>query len=226
LGTLINAGAIAFAAVIGYLVRSGLPENMADTVQKVLGLLVMIIGIDYGLKAENFVVVGLALALGAILGVWWQVADRLGKLGDKLEGKLGQDRISEGFVTASILFCTGAMAILGAIEDGLSGNYEILLVKSMLDGVFALLFAASMGIGVAFSALSVLLYQGAITLAAGLVKPLATPMLMADLNAWGGILIIGIGLNLIGVTKIRIANALPGLLVLPFLVQAAVWLGR
>lgn len=205
MGTLINAAAIAVAAVIGYSVRRGLPDNMADTVQKVLGLLVMLIGIQYGLKADNLVVVGLALALGAILGEWWQLEEGLVKLGDRLEAKLGQDRISEGFVTASILFCTGAMAILGSIEDGLTGNYQILLIKSMLDGVFSLLFAASMGIGVAFSAISVLIYQGAITLAAGLVKPLATPVLMADLNAWGGILIIGIGLNLIGVTKISLA---------------------
>lgn len=225
MGTIINAAAIALAAVLGYLLRRGLPENMADTVQKVLGLLVMLIGVQYGLKADNLVVVGLALALGAILGEWLQVEAGLIKLGNMLEARMGQDRISEGFVTASILFCTGAMAVLGAIEDGLTGNYEILMVKSMLDGVFALLFAASMGIGVAFSAISVLLYQGAITLAAGLVKPLATPVLMADLNAWGGILIIGIGLNLIGLTKIRIANALPGLLVLPFLVNAAARLG-
>lgn len=224
MGTLINAGAIAVAAIIGYMVRRGLPENMADTVQKVLGLLVVLIGVQYGLKAENLVVVGLTLALGAIIGEWWQVEAGLVKLGNILEAKLGQDRISEGFVTASILFCTGAMAILGSIEDGLTGNYQILMVKSMLDGVFSLLFAASLGIGVAFSALSVLLYQGSITLAAGLVKPLATPALMADLNAWGGILIIGIGLNLIGVTKIRVANALPGLLVLPFLVKVASWL--
>ncbi|MGE5379903.1 MAG: DUF554 domain-containing protein [Methylocystaceae bacterium] len=225
MGTIINAGAIAIAAVLGYLIRRGLPDNMSDTVQKVLGLLVILIGIQYGLKADNLVVVGLALALGGILGEWWQVEAGLIKLGDKLEARLGQDRISEGFVTASILFCTGAMAILGSIEDGLTGNHQILLVKSMLDGVFSLLFAASMGIGVAFSAISVLLYQGAITLAAGLVKPLATPVLMADLNAWGGVLIMGIGLNLIGLTKIRIANALPGLLVLPLLVWAAAWLG-
>ncbi|MGE5454119.1 MAG: DUF554 domain-containing protein [Methylocystaceae bacterium] len=225
MGTLINAGAIAVAAIIGYMIRRGLPENMADTVQKVLGLMVMLIGIQYGLKADNLVVVGLALALGAMLGEWWQVEAGLVKLGDRLEARLGQDHISEGFVTSSILFCTGAMAILGSIEDGLTGNHQILLIKSMLDGVFSLLFAASMGIGVAFSAISVLIYQGSITLAAGLVKPLATPILMADLNAWGGILIIGIGLNLIGLTKIRVANALPGLLVLPFLVQIAAWLG-
>jgi len=224
-GTLINAGAIAFAAVLGFVLRRGLPENMSETVQKGLGLLVVVIGVQYGIKADNMVVVGVTLALGALLGEWWHVEEGMVRLGDRLEQTIGQDRISEGFVTASLLFCTGAMAVIGPIQDGLTGQYHILIIKAMLDGVFAFLFAASMGIGVAFSALSVLVYQGAITLAASLIKPLATPVFMADLNAWGGVLIMGIGLNLIGITRLRMANMLPGILVLPLIVKLASVLG-
>lgn len=225
MGTLINAGAIALAAVLGFLLRKGLPENMSETVQKGLGLLVVVIGVQYGIKADNMVVVGVTLALGGLLGEWWHIEEGMVKLGNRLEQRIGQDRISEGFVTASLLFCTGAMAVIGPIQDGLTGQHQILIIKAMLDGVFAFLFAASMGIGVAFSAVSVLLYQGAITLAASLIKPLATPVFMADLNAWGGVLIMGIGLNLIGITRLRLANLLPGILVLPLIVKLAAVLG-
>ena len=140
-------------------------------------------------------------------------------LGEKLQRRFGNGDSSfvKGFVSATLLFCIGAMAVVGALEDGLTGNYQILLVKSMLDGIFSMLFAASMGVGVLFSAIPVLLYQGAISLGAGFLKPVLTGVMLDNITALGGILIAGLGLNILGVTRIRVANLLPGILLVPLI---------
>ena len=123
----------------------------------------------------------------------------------------------KGFVSATLLFCVGAMAIVGSLQDGLTHNYEILLVKSMLDGIFAMIFAASMGVGVLFSALPVLIYQGTISLGAGFIKPLLTDPMLNNITALGGVLIAGIGFNTLGITRIKVANLLPGLFLVPLI---------
>ena len=216
-GTIINAAAIILAGLIGLVFRKGIPDNINRTMQDGLGLLIMALGIQFAFQAENWAVVGACLALGAVWGEWRQWEGRLESLGGKLEKIFGggDSLFVKGFVSATLLFCVGAMAIVGALQDGLTGNYEILLVKSMLDSVFAMLFAASMGIGVLFSALPVLIYQGTISLGASFLKPLLTDPMLNNITALGGILIAGIGLNAMGVTRMKVANLLPGIFLVP-----------
>lgn len=216
-GTIINAAAIVIAGSLGLFLRKGIPENMSRSMQDGLGILIIIIGLQYGFKADNLAVVGLSLALGTVIGEWGQWEAKLEKLGVKLESIAGggDDQFVKGFVTATMVFCIGAMAIVGALEDGLTGNSQILIVKSMLDAVFSIIFAASMGVGVLFSAIPVFLYQGAICVGAGFLKPLITDPMLNNIIALGGVLITGIGLNALGLTRIRVANLLPGLLFIP-----------
>lgn len=216
-GTIINAAAIIGAGLIGLFLRKGIPDNISRSMQDGLGLLIIVIGIQYGFKADNLAVIGLSLALGAMAGEWRQWEARLEILGQTLQKRFGngESTFVRGFVSATLLFCVGAMAVVGSLEDGLTGNYQILLVKAMLDGIFSLLFAASMGIGVLFSAVPVLLYQGAISLGAGFIKPVLTGAMLDNITALGGVLIAGLGLNILGVTRIRVANLLPGIIFVP-----------
>jgi uncharacterized membrane protein YqgA involved in biofilm formation len=218
-GTIINAGAIVVAGLIGLFFRKGIPDNYSRTMQDGLGLLILAIGLQFSLKADSLAVVGVSLAAGAIIGEWQQWEGRLETLGQKLEKVFGggDSQFVKGFVAATLLFCVGAMAIVGSLQDGLTHNYEILLVKSMLDAVFSMIFAASMGIGVLFSALPVLIYQGAISLGAGYIKPLLTDPMLNNITALGGVLIAGIGINALGIMRIKVANLLPGLFLVPLL---------
>ncbi len=218
-GTIINASVIVLAGLVGLFFRRGIPENISRTMQDGLGLLILAIGIQFAFKAESLAVVGVSLAIGAVLGEWQQWEGRLETLGRKLEKVFGggDSQFVKGFVSSTLLFCVGAMAIVGSLQDGLTHNYEILLVKSMLDGIFAMIFAASMGVGVLFSALPVLIYQGAISLGAGYIKPLLTDPMLNNITALGGVLIAGIGFNALGITRIKVANLLPGLFLVPLL---------
>ena len=219
IGTMINAGAIVLAGFCGLLLRRGIPDNISSAMQKALGVLIIVIGIQYGIKAENFAIIGLGLAGGVVIGEWRNWDGRLTALGERLQSRFGNGKseFANGFITASILFCVGAMAVVGSLEEGLYGNYQILLVKSMLDAIFSILFAASMGIGVLFSALPVLVYQGSISLLAGLVEPILTDPVLTNVTSLGGILIVALGLNLLGVTSTKVANLLPGLLLVPMI---------
>jgi uncharacterized membrane protein YqgA involved in biofilm formation len=216
-GTVINAGAIVIAGLLGLRLRKGIPDSMSRTMQDGLGILVLVIGLQYAMKADNLAVIGLSVAAGAVIGEWRQWEHRLELLGGRLDKLLGagENQFVKGFVSASLLFCVGAMGIIGALEDGLTGNYQVLLVKAILDGIFSIIFAASMGMGVIFSAVPVFIYQGAISLAAGIIKPFMTGPMLNNITALGGLLIAGLGLNILGVTRIRIANLLPGLLFIP-----------
>lgn len=162
-------------------------------------------------------VVGICLALGAVWGEGQGWEAGLESVGRRLEKKFGGEdsQFVKGFVSATLLFCVGAMAIVGSLQDGLTHNYDILLVKSMLDGIFAMIFAASMGVGVLFSALPLLIYQGSISLGAGYIKPLLTDPMLNNITALGGVLITGIGINALGLRRIKVANLLPGLFLVP-----------
>ncbi|MEN6327600.1 MAG: DUF554 domain-containing protein [Syntrophomonas sp.] len=218
-GTVINAVAIVVAGSIGLLLRRGIPQNLSQTLQEGMGLLILIIGVQYGLKAESLAVVGISLALGAVVGEWRQWEAKLENLGVKLEKVFGdgESPFVKGFVSATLVFCVGAMAILGALQDGLTHNCDILLVKSMLDGIFSVIFAASMGVGVLFSAIPLFIYQGAISLGASVIKPLLTDPMINNITGLGGVLIAGIGFNAMGLTRIRVANLLPGLIFIPII---------
>lgn len=222
-GTIINASAIVGAGLLGLALRRGIPVDMTRTMQDGLGILILVIGLQYGFKAESLAIVGLSLALGAVIGEWRQWEAKLEKLGEKLQRMTGgsNDQFVKGFVTATMVFCVGAMAVVGSLEDGLTHNPQILIVKSMLDGIFSIIFAASMGVGVLFSAIPVFLYQGAISLGASFLQPLITDPMLNNITALGGILIAGIGLNTLGITRIRVANLLPGIFFVPLLMYIA-----
>lgn len=215
LGTIVNTVAIIFGSLLGVSLRRGIPDDTKETVIAAIGLAVLLIGLRSALKSDDLLLVIISLALGAVLGEMMKIEDRLERLGRWIGGRMGRagEGLSQGFVTASLVFCVGAMAIVGALESGLAGNHQTLFAKSLLDGVTSIIFASTLGIGVVFSALSVFVYQGAITLAAAYLKPFLTPAVVTQMTAVGGLLIVAIGLNILAIKKLRIGNMLPGLFI-------------
>lgn len=220
-GTVINSAAIVAASVLGLLLRKGIPDQMSKTLLEGVGLVTVLVGIQMGTKADSVPVVLVSLVLGIVIGEWLQIQDALERFGSRLEKKLSPEggQFGHAFINSSLLFCTGAMAIMGPLENGLTGHFDILLVKSLLDGIYALIFATATGIGVMFSSIPVFLYQGSISLLAGVLKPYLTPVMLNNLTSLGGFLILGIGLNILKLTNIKIANLLPGILLLPLLMS-------
>jgi hypothetical protein len=222
-GTIVNTGAILIGTFLGLLVKQGIQENYSKAVIKAISLAVLIIGISGALKTENFLLVILSMAVGTLLGTALKIEARLDKLGERLNQRFGRgdSPFVEGFVTASLIFCVGAMAVVGAIESGLQGNHETLFAKSLLDGITSLILSSTLGIGVLFSAVVVFLYQGAITLLASSLAPILTEQVVTEMSAVGGILILGLGLNIleIGKERIPVGNMLPAVF-LPILFLA------
>jgi uncharacterized membrane protein YqgA involved in biofilm formation len=217
-GTLINTATVIVGSAVGTFLRSRFPDRVRQMVMWGVGLVSLVIGLQMSLSTKNILVVLGSLLTGGIIGELIGLEEGLKKVGDKLQAKLSTEKdstFSKGFVTSSLLFCVGPMTILGSIQDGLSGDYTLLATKSILDGFASLALAASMGWGVLFAALTVLIYQGSLTLGAGVVKTLLTEPMVAEMTATGGTLILAIGLNLLDLTAIRVANFLPGLVVAP-----------
>lgn len=223
LGTIVNAVAIIAGSLVGLMIKGGIPEKVSDTIMKGLGLTILLIGMSGALKFSNLLLVIFSIVIGGVIGEIVDIDKLLKTLGDKIEKKLkGRGgKVSEGFVTASLLFCVGAMAVVGSLESGLTGNHETLFAKSVLDGVSSFVFSSSLGIGVMLSAVSVFLYQGIITLSASLLKGLLVGAVVADMTAVGSLLIIGIGFNMMGISKIKVANLLPGIFI-PVIYQLAI----
>lgn len=226
LGTLVNSAAIVVGAVAGTLLRRGIPAAWKETILAAMGLCVTVIGMKMAQGSAHLVLVVVSLALGALVGEALDLDGRLTRFGQWLQRRLLGNRsaatgssLGEAFVSASLLFCIGAMAIVGAIEDGLAGNHEILFAKASLDGVISVVLASTLGIGVALSAVSVLVYQGAITLLSFWMQQFLTEAVIGEISVTGGVMILAIGLNLLGVTKIRLANLIPGLAVLVLLAE-------
>jgi len=237
-GTIINVIAILVGGILGTFLGSRLPERLRQTVMTGLGLFVLAIGIEMFLDTKNSLVVLGSLVFGILLGEWWQVEEGIRWLGRVLEKRImpkngsqddhaaRQDRFVRGFFTASLLFCVGPIAILGSIQDGLSGDYQLLVVKSVLDGFAALAFASSLGGGVIFSALPILLYQGGISLAAGQLRALVTEPMMVEMTATGGVILMAIEVsNLLEINQIRAGNFLPSLILAPLAVALLTALG-
>jgi uncharacterized protein len=216
LGTAINTGAILAGSLIGASIGSRLPERIRILVLQVMGLVIILIGLQMSLQTKNVLVVLGALIIGGLLGEALRITNRLEKLGTFLQSNLAKQqtsRFGEGFVTASLVFCVGPMAILGSIQDGLLGDYRLLAVKAMLDGFISIAFAASLGWGVALSALSIMIYQGSITLFASVLSQALTDPMINEMTATGGLIIVGMGLKLLEIKDIRLANLLPALLI-------------
>lgn len=220
LGTIVNALAIIIGAFCGVCLKSGIKEQYKKTIMDGIGLSVLIIGIMGGVKSNNIILVICSIVIGTIIGEFVGIEDKLDKLGNFLQSKLGgkDSNFSNAFVTASLIYCVGAMAIVGSLEAGIQHNYETLFAKAILDGISAIVFASTLGIGVAFSSIAVLLYQGSITLLSSILSTFLTNNIINEMSAVGGILIMAIGINLLGLKQIKIGNMLPAIFI-PILYQ-------
>lgn len=220
LGTIVNGLLIIVGSILGKLLHR-IPEGMKGTVMHGIGLAVIVLGLQMSFKTTNFLIVILSLVFGAVIGEYFNLDGKFNCLGDWLEKKIGkkegQGSISQGFVTATLIFVIGAMAIIGALDSGIRGDHSVLYTKAVIDGFTAIILTSTLGIGVIFSAVPVLLYEGLIALFATQIDRLVPQALMdrfiVELTASGGVMIFAIGLNLLGLIKIRVANLLPGILV-------------
>ena len=215
LGTIVNSIAIIFGALLGIIIKKGMKEKYKTTVMDGIGLSVVIIGIMGGIESNNIILITASIVVGSIVGEILDIDSKLENLGNNMEKKFGKgdSNFSKGFVTASLVYCIGAMAIVGALESGLTGNHETLFAKSILDGITAIIFSSTFGIGVAFAAIPVFIYQGIITLLANSAKDLLTTTVINEMSAVGGILILAIGINILGIKKIKVANMLPSIII-------------
>lgn len=220
IGVVINTLVVAVGSIIGLLVGKKLPKRLSDTVMSAIGLCTLYIGISGVLKCKKDLVLIISMALGTFLGSLIDIDAKLNSVTEKAVARFnstGENRIAQGFVNATLLFCVGAMAIIGSLSAGLSGDISILLEKTVLDGVAAVLFSATLGVGVIFSAVSVFIYQGLIVLLATPLNSLLTDAMIVEIGACGSLMIVAIGLNILGVTKIKTANLLPAIIFVPFL---------
>lgn len=226
-GTIINIIAVLIGGIIGLLFGARFPENMRRTVVSALGLFTMVIGIQMFLKTGNAIIVLSSLILGAILGEIAQIETVLSNFGGWLEkrfmprslDKPDPNTFVKGFLTASLVFCVGPMTILGSIQDGLTGDYSLLAIKAVLDGFAALAFASTLGVGVLFSVIIILLYQGGLSLLAAQVQAVVSTSMMTEMTAVGGVILVGIAISsLLELKPIRVGNFLPALIVAPLIV--------
>ena len=217
LGPLVNALAIVICSLAGCFIIKGIPERFEEHIRKAIGLAVIFVGIKGALENQNMLLLIISMVTGAIIGELINIDKWMNRFGKWAERKLGmngpENRFSKGFVSASILFCTGSMAIVGSMQSGLQGNHAILFAKSILDGSISLVFGASLGIGVAFSALPVLVYQGIIALASQAVSGYLTPEIIREMSAVGSLIIAGIGFNFLAIKEIKVANLIPAMFI-------------
>jgi uncharacterized membrane protein YqgA involved in biofilm formation len=224
IGTFINVAAILIGGSLGLLFGSRLPERLKSTVIAGMGLFTAVTGIKMFMDTQNSLFVLGSLVIGALLGEWWRIEDGLQRLGELLEMRFGRSesgsgRFVRGFMTASLLFCIGPIAILGSIQAGLKGDISLLVIKSVLDGFAAMAFASTLGVGVLFSAAMILIYQGSITLLAAQLNAIVSKSMIAELTATGGVLLLGIAFSsLLEIKKIRVGNFLPALVLAPLFV--------
>ncbi len=233
IATIVNALAIVLGTAIGLLARKGFSERARDAAYNATGIISLVIGVSMAITTEHVLAFAIAVIAGGLVGTALDIEGAVYRLGEWLRSRFARRSAVEsradspetgaeardggfayGFLNASVLFCVGAMALVGSFKAGAEGDYDLILTKSVMDGVIAVMFAGAMGVGVGFSALSVLAYQGALTLAAAWIKPYVTATMMTELSAVGGALVIMIGINLLGLKKIRTGDFLPALVVI------------
>lgn len=215
LGTIVNSLAIIIGSLIGVGLNRGIKDDYKDTIMNGIGLTVVIIGIMGGIGSGNIILVISSIVLGSIIGEMIGIEKKLDKLGNQLQNRFGakDSNFSKGFVTASLVYCVGAMAIVGSLESGIQGDHSTLFAKSVLDGISSVIFSSTLGIGVAFSAIPVFIYQGVMTIASSLIKDLFTPEVINEMSAIGGILIMAIGINILDIKKLKVGNMLPAIII-------------
>lgn len=215
IGVLVNTLTVIVGSTIGLLFRKLIPEQWTDFIMKGIALCTLYIGIDGALEGTNTLVTIISIAVGALIGAALNLDEKLNRFASGLENRFkkegGGPTIAEGFVTASLLFCVGAMTIVGSLQAGLTGDNTMLYTKATLDFISSLIFAASLGIGVLFAAAFVLVFQGAIVLVAQAVSPFLTDYVVSEMTCAGSILIIALGLNILGVTNLKVMNFLPAI---------------
>lgn len=232
IGVIANTITVLIGSLCGLLLCRGIPEKVSDTVMRAIGLCTLYIGISGALEGENTLVLILSMAIGTMIGVWLDIDKHFTQSVEKIETKFrrgdGKVSLAEGFISASLLFCVGAMTIVGSLQAGLTGDNRMLFTKSILDLISSFLFASTLGIGVVASAGFVFVFQGAIVLAATWLAPLLSDAVIAEMTCAGSLLIVALGLNLIGVTKLKILNYLPAvflpILLCPVYDRIASWL--
>jgi len=214
IGTLVNAAAIMAGGVFGLLLKKGIKDRYKMTIMQAIGLSVILIGVRSALNATDLLGIIVCMVVGSLLGEAMRIEDRIEAMGAYAEKHFSQSTdggFSKGLVTASLVFCVGSMAIVGSLESGLAGNHETLFAKSLLDGITSVVFASTFGSGVIFSAAPVLIYQGAITLGASLLRPFLTSGVIAQMSGVGGLLIAAIGINMLRLAHIKVGNMLPAI---------------
>ena len=218
IATVVNALAIIFGSLVGLALHGKIKDSFKTVVHIGAGVTTIVIAVQMALSSSRIVLLALSLLIGGILGEWWRIEDGILRLGEALRRTFarrdsGSD-FAYGFLNASVLFCVGAMTLIGSFKAGAEGDYTLLLTKSVMDGFMSIVFTAAMGIGVAFSAIPVLVYQGGLTLASVWLKPLVSEAMLKELTGVGGALLLMIGLNLLGIAKLKTANFLPALLLI------------
>jgi len=220
---IVNAMAVIIGSLIGLLLKKGIPKRLTDSVMKALGLCTIFVGITGLFNGENVLVLIISMVLGTLIGEGIDLDLRINRLGEWVELKFKKNDskkssgIAEGFVTATLLFCVGAMAIVGSLQSGLTGNHEMIFTKSVLDFIAAIIFASTLGIGVMFSAIAILVYQGSIVLLSSWIAPFLTDATIGEMSAVGSLLILALGLNILGITKIKVMNLVPAVFIPIFL---------
>jgi len=215
LGTIVNAGAVVAGSIIGLLIHKRMPERITKLVFQAIGLFTLFLGFNMASKTSNYLIMIFSLVIGSIIGEWLNIEQQINNFSNWLKSKSGSSNVkfSEGFLTSFLLFCMGSMSILGAIEEGLGGKPDLLLAKSVLDGFSSIALAAAMGIGVLFSVIPLFIYQGSITLFASYLQDYLTPNMINELSAVGGVILIGLGINIMEIKQIRVINMIPALLI-------------
>jgi len=222
IGTLINVAAIIVGSSLGLLLKRSFRKNVSDVVLQGLGLCVVLIGLTGALKTDNVLLMILSVVAGGVIGAIIGIGRRLNDLGEYAQRKLVRNEqasdstFAKGFVTASLVFCVGAMAVVGALDSGIRGDHSTLIAKSALDGVASVVFASALGPGVMLSAIPVLVYQGAIALLGNVVAPMLSTAVVQEMSAVGGLLIVGVGLNMLIKSEIMVADLLPAIFI-PFI---------
>ena len=215
IGTAVNMLLILIGSAIGLLFRKKIKQSILDGLMTALGLAVLVIGVSGAIRTEDMLCLIICLALGTVFGECLKIETQLDRAGNAFQSKLkrligNESNFTEGFVSATLLFCVGSMAVMGSLEAGVNNDYSILISKGMIDGATSVAFSAAMGIGVAFSAISVGIYQGSLTLLASWAAPHLTPESIREMSAVGSVIIIGIGFNMMGIgKKLRVGNMLP-----------------
>lgn len=221
IGVIVNTVAVLIGGGIGLLFKKDIPTRIIDSVMKIMGAVVLSMGIRGIFKGENSMVLLVSIVLGTIVGELIDIDSRITKLGKRIETKIGTGAsgFTQGFVTSTLLFCVGAMAIVGSIQAGTIGDNSTLFAKSVLDGVSAVMLAATLGVGVLASAVCVLILEGGIALLAGFLAPVLTSVMIAEMTCVGSLMIIVLGLNIMDITDYKVANCLPALVFTPFITE-------